>query len=191
VWVAWSDSRFQGSGTSNDIVYTTSSDGRNWSTITRVPIDATGSGSKDKTIPAIAIDPTTSGSTAKVGLYYYFYPQTCSDSSCQLSVGYISSTNGGSSWSTAQTVAGPMTLAQLANTSQGYMVGDYSGNVAFNGTALGVFAVGKPGSGSTLDEAMYTNGAMPITGGSTKAATGPVYNRVTPSARGGTASRAI
>ncbi|MFL5662229.1 MAG: hypothetical protein ACJ8BW_12895 [Ktedonobacteraceae bacterium] len=88
---------------------------------------------------------------------YYYYPNTrCSSSTCQLDVGFISSTNGGSTWSAATQLAGPMTLTWLANTSQGFMVGDYISTSFVNGTAHPVFVVANPNNGSIFDEAMYS-----------------------------------
>jgi len=71
-------------------------------------------------------------------------------------VGFVSSTNGGTSWSSAQQLAGPMSLGWLANTNQGPMVGDYI-STSFNaaGTAATVFAIGLPHSGSLFDEGMW------------------------------------
>jgi hypothetical protein len=74
-----------------------------------------------------------------------------------LKVGFVSSTNGGSTWTAPTDVAGPMTLSWLAPTSQGPMVGDYiSTSFTGNGTARPSFAVANAPSGSTLDEAIYT-----------------------------------
>ncbi|MEZ0070006.1 hypothetical protein ABIA32_006054 [Streptacidiphilus sp. MAP12-20] len=176
VYVAWQDCRFRTSCTSNDIVYSTSTDGSTWSAVTRVPIDATTSG-VDHFIPGIGVDHATSGATAKVGLYYYFYPNAnCTTSTCQLEVGYVSSTDGGSTWSAAQTVAGPMSLTQIASTTQGSMVGDYISCSVVNGKGVAVFAVGKtPINGQAFDEAMYTvSGGLAVTAGTVPAATGPV-----------------
>ena len=51
-----------------------------------------------------------------------------------------------------------MTLSRLANTSQGFMVGDYI-STSFNasGLAHGVFAVANANVGTVFDEAMYTS----------------------------------
>ncbi|MFL5625947.1 MAG: exo-alpha-sialidase [Ktedonobacteraceae bacterium] len=156
VYVVWSDCRFERSCKANDMVMTTSTNGTSWSAVTRVPIDAVGSG-VDHFIPGLAVDKSTSGSSAHLGLAYYYYPNTrCSSSTCQLDVGFISSTNGGSTWSSATQLAGPMTLTWLANTSQGYMVGDYISTSFVNGTARPVFVVANPNNGSTFDEAMYS-----------------------------------
>ena len=177
VYVAWQDCRFRSGCPANDIVMSTSTNGTSWSAVTRVPIDATTSG-VEHMIPGLGVDHTTSGGTAKLGLYYYFYSNAnCTTSTCQMSVGYISSADGGSTWSAAQTVAGPMTMAQIANTSQGYMVGDYMSCSVVNGKGVALFAVGKnPTNGQAFDEGMYTvGGGLAMRGGPVRADTGPVY----------------
>ncbi|MFE9448054.1 exo-alpha-sialidase [Streptomyces sp. NPDC006739] len=172
IYVAWQDCRFRSGCPANDIVYSTSTNGTTWSAVTRVPIDATTSGA-DHFIPGIGIDPSTSGTTARIGLYYYFYPNAnCTASTCQLEVGYLSSANGGSTWSSPATVAGPMSLSQIAGSSQGSMVGDYISTSVVGGKAVSVFAVGKaPSNGQAFDEALYTAGPLPVTGGSARATT--------------------
>jgi hypothetical protein len=173
VYVAWQDCRFRSGCPANDIVYSTSSNGTSWSAVTRVPIDATTSGI-DHFIPGLGIDRTTSGAGTHIGLYYYFYPTAnCTSATCRLTVGYVSSVNGGSTWSTPQTVGGPMSLSQIASTTQGSMVGDYMSCSIANGKAVAIFAVGKaPGNGQAFDEAMYTAGGLAVTGGSVRARTG-------------------
>jgi hypothetical protein len=176
VYVAWQDCRFRSGCPANDIVYSTSTNGTTWSAVARVPIDATTS-TVDHFIPGLGVDHATSGTTAKLGLYYYFYPNaSCSASTCQMEVGYISSANGGSTWSAPQTVAGPFSLSQIASTSQGTMVGDYMSCSVLNGNGYALFAVGKaPTNGQAFDEAMYTAGGLPVTGGALRAATGPIF----------------
>ncbi|MEZ0064512.1 hypothetical protein ABIA32_000500 [Streptacidiphilus sp. MAP12-20] len=176
VYVAWQDCRFRSGCSSNDIVYSTSTDGASWSAVTRVPIDATTS-TVDHFIPGLGVDHATSGSTAKLGVYYYFYPNaSCTASTCQMYVGFISSANGGSTWTTAQTVAGPMTMAQIPTTTQGNMVGDYISCSVVNGKSVALFAVGKaPTNGQAYDEAMYTiAGGLALRAGGIPSATGPV-----------------
>ena len=158
VWAVWEDCRFRTNPncSTNDLVYTTSSDGVNWSSVTRVPIDATSS-TADYFIPGIGIDPATSGATAHVGIHYYYYPQTnCTLSTCQLYVGFISSANGGSTWNQPVQLAGPMQLAWLPNSQNGLMVGDYVATAFTNGVPHGVFAVAAANSGTTFNEAIYT-----------------------------------
>jgi hypothetical protein len=156
VYVVWQDCRFRSRCRRNDIVMTTSTNGTTWSAVTRIPIDATSS-TVDHFIPGLAVDRTTSGSSARLGLTYYYYPNSsCSASTCQLNVGFISSSNGGASWTAPTAVTGPMTLSWLANTSQGRMVGDYISTSYAGGTARGLFAVATAPSGGVFHEAMYT-----------------------------------
>src|SRR3954465_9125708 len=121
-YVAWTDCRFEKGCKVNDIVisHSLNSIGTSWSAVTRVPIDATNSGI-DHFIPGLAVNKATSGASAQLGLTYYFYPPR----STQLSVGFVSSANAGSTWSVPQTVISGMPSTWTANTSQGRMVGDY------------------------------------------------------------------
>jgi hypothetical protein len=176
-YVAWSDCRFRSGCPANDIVMSKSTSETTWAAPTRVPIDATTS-TVDHFVPGIAIDRTTSGTSARIGLTYYFYPvSSCTASTCQLDVGFISSTNGGSTWSAATQLAGPMTLSWLPNTSQGRMFGDYiSTSIVPAGNAYPVVPIGNAPTGSTFDLAMYVpTGGLAITGGAASAVTGPTY----------------
>jgi hypothetical protein len=166
VWVVWEDCRFRTGCSTNDLVYSTSSDGTHWSAVKRIPIDATTS-TVDHFIPGIGIDPSTSGTTAHVAIHYYYYPKSsCTVSTCQLFVGYVSSHNGGSTWNPRVKLAGPMTLSWLPNSQNGLMVGDYIATAFSNGVPHGVFAVAQAKSGSTFNEGMYTaqNLTVPMEG---------------------------
>jgi hypothetical protein len=149
IYVVWEDCRFRAGcpafRTPNDLVYVTSTNGSTWSAVQRIPIDPVTS-TVDHFIPGVGVDKATSGANIHVGVTYYFYPSTnCTVLTCQLSVGYISSANGGSSWSAATQLAGPMTMTWLPNTSQGRMVGDYiSTSFGSDGLAHPVFAVANP-----------------------------------------------
>jgi hypothetical protein len=156
IYVVWEDCRFRSGCPSNDLVMSTSGDGTTWSAVTRIPIDAINSGI-DHFIPGLGIDPATSGAAAHLGLTYYYYPQAnCTASTCALFVGFISSTDAGTTWSAATPVAGPMSLSSLPSTDSGLMVGDYIATSFSGGKAYGFFAVAKAKSGSTFDEAIYT-----------------------------------
>ncbi len=162
VYVAWADCRFRTGCKVNDIVYSKSlnATGTSWSAATRVPIDVTSSGI-DHFIPGLAVNKATSGAAAQIGLTYYFYPK----GSTQLSVGFTSSSNGGSTWSTPQTIASGMSSTWAANTSQGRMVGDYiSTSYGSDNLAHGIF-------GAAL---------TPTTGASTSCTTSALDNCVAP-----------
>lgn len=162
VWVVWEDCRFRTNCTTNDLVYSTSSDGITWSAVTRIPIDDTSS-TVDHFIPGIAIDPLTSGATAHVALHYYYYSQSnCTVTNCQLFVGYISSANGGATWNAPVAQTGAMLLSWLPNSQNGLMVGDYIATVFTNGVPPGIFAVAQANSGTTYNESMYTGQGLTV-----------------------------
>jgi hypothetical protein len=162
IWTMWEDCRFRASCSTNDLVYSTSTDGTTWSPVTRVPIDDISS-VVDHFIPGIGIDPATSGATAHVALHYYYYSQSdCTVATCQLLVGYISSANGGSTWNMPVALTGPMQLGWLPNSQNGLMVGDYIATVFTSGVPHGVFAVASPISGSTFAEAIYTGQGLTV-----------------------------
>jgi hypothetical protein len=160
VYVAWTDCRFRRSCKANDIVLTHSlnATGTSWSAVTRVPIDATNS-NIDHFIPGLAVNKATSGAGAQLGLTYYFYPA----GSTQLGVGFISSTNAGSSWSPPQTVASGMSSTWVATTSQGRMVGDYiSTSYGNDNLAHGVFATASAPTAGTSCSAVLDNCLEPM-----------------------------
>jgi hypothetical protein len=179
-YVAWADCRFRSGCPSNDIVLAKSTSETTWAAPTRVPIDATTS-TVDHFVPGIGVDPSTSGATARIGLTYYFYPTAnCTATTCQLDVGFISSTNGGTSWSAATQLAGPMTLSSIPNTSQGRMFGDYiSTSIRNGGNAFPVFPIASAPSGSTFTMGMFApTGGLAVIGGTTRSASTPSETEV-------------
>lgn len=156
VYVVWPDCRFRSGCSSNDIVMSTSSDGVKWSDPARIPIDATTS-TVDHFLPVIAADSATSGSAVRLTLAYHYYPNAvCSEADCALTVAYVTSQDGGSTWSAPMVLAGPMTIDWLANTKIGRMVGDYIGVGYVGGNAYPAIAVARANSGAVFDEAIYS-----------------------------------
>ena len=147
VYVVWHDCQFRAGCSSNDIVMSTSTDGVTWTPKTRIPIDPVNS-TVDHFLPGIGADRANPG---HLGLGYYYYPQAnCSSSTCDLTYGFVSSLDGGVSWSTPKQVTGPMRPTWIANTNQGFMVGDYtSTSFTADGKAHTVFSVAKPPDGRT------------------------------------------
>jgi hypothetical protein len=145
VYVAWQDCRFRSGCPANDIVYSSSMDGLTWSAVTRIPIDPVNSGI-DHFLPGIAVDKNTSGNSTHVAVAYYYLPvSACTLSTCDLTVGFTSSLDGGTSWTPGRKIGGPMKIPWIANTNQGYMVGDYiSTSFTGDGKAHPVFSLAKP-----------------------------------------------
>jgi hypothetical protein len=159
VFVVWSDCRFRTGCKENDIVMSSSSDGKTWSAVARIPIDPTTS-TVDHFLPGIGVDPTTSGATAHITIVYYYYPvSNCTSATCQLVVGFTTSTDGGTTWTAGTKIAGPMRLAWLPVSDDGPMVADYIGVSYVNGNAFGVFAAAQANKGTTLAESMFTTKA--------------------------------
>jgi hypothetical protein len=157
IYVTWQDCSFRVGCASNDIVMSTSTDGKHWTPEARIPIDPTSS-TVDHFIPGIAADLTTGGSSAHLGLTYYYFPNTnCSFATCRLSVGFVGSQDGGRTWTAPAALTGPMNLAWLPSTSLGYMVGDYIASAFSGGLVHGIFAVALPAHGSRFQEHMATN----------------------------------
>ena len=163
VFVVWSDCRFRTSCQENDIVMSSSSDGKTWSAVSRIPIDLTSS-TVDHFIPGIGVDPTTSGANAHITIVYYYYPvSNCTSSTCQLDVGFTTSVDGGATWTAGAKIAGPMNVGWLPVSDNGPMVADYIGVSYVNGNPFGVFADAQANVGSTFNEAMVTTKApLPI-----------------------------
>jgi hypothetical protein len=158
----------------------------------RIPIEAdnTTANTNDHFIPGISADPNTSGPSAPfvtgasggahLGLYYYNYPvAACSyvdpnpgGNQCDLRMGYVSSKDGGATWSSPVQLA-HMSVPNLVRSSQGPMVGDYSSadvipSGPYAGNSISAFAVGV--ADTTLNQNMYVSPhGMPITGGSSAA----------------------
>ncbi|HEY3003864.1 MAG TPA: sialidase family protein [Kribbellaceae bacterium] len=165
VYLVWHDCRFRPGCTANDIVLATSGDGVAWSAVSRIPTSAADS-TADAFIPGIGADHATSGGTARLGLYFYYFPDAgCSKKTCALHVGYLSSGNGGTTWGAASTLAGPMSLDWIADAG-GAMVGDYLSCDVINGQSVSVFAVAGPNDHKVFDQAMFAPaGGLPTSAG--------------------------
>jgi hypothetical protein len=166
IYVVWPDCRFRPGCSSNDLVLSKSADGLNWTAPAQIPIDPVESGA-DHFIPGLAVNAHTSGAHARLALAYYSYPDaSCTPATCELNIDFISSADGGSTWSEPTELAGPMSLAWLPSTSQGFMVGDYISTSFVHNDAVPFFAEANPPSGGLLDEAIATvEGGIHVSGG--------------------------
>jgi hypothetical protein len=156
VYVVWQDCRFRPGCSSNDLVLSKSTDGLNWSSPARIPIDSVNSGA-DYFIPGLAVDPHTAGDHARLALTYYTYPRAdCTVQTCELNVGFVSSVDGGATWREPRELAGPMRLDWLPITTQGFMVGDYISTSFVHNDAVPFFAEANPPTGGSFNEAIAT-----------------------------------
>jgi len=175
VYVVWQDCHFEPTCNASDLILSTSTDGKSWSKLTRIPLDPRGSG-VDHFIPGLAVDRSTSGGSAHLVVTFYYYPNTnCTTATCQLDVGYSTSADGGATWTSNTQIAGPMSLTWLPNTTQGKMVGDYISTSFSGAPAYPAFALANaPTSGGSdcftatpnCDEATYTvKGGLSVSSG--------------------------
>jgi hypothetical protein len=156
VYVVWADCRFRANCAENDIVMTTSTNGVSWTSPVRIPIDPVTS-TVDHFTPGFAILRGTSGATAHLALTYNFFPKAACGSSCSLGVGYIESTNSGTTWTAAHALVKGINPNWLPSTTSGQMVGDYM-TISFPAQkAHGVFSTATAPVGSALNEPMDTN----------------------------------
>jgi hypothetical protein len=154
IYVVWPDCSFRSGCSTDDLVLSTSTNGKTWTKIARIPIDPITS-TVDHFIAGLGVDPATSGKTAHIALTYYYYPVASCNNSCQLEVGFTISENGGKTWTAGKHLAGPMQLSWLPQSQNGLMVADYLAVAFANGNPFGVFAVAKALSGGLFNEAMY------------------------------------
>lgn len=109
-------------------------------------------------LPSLGVD-------AHLALTYYYLPNPfCTIQPCQVFVDFASSVNGGKTWSTALTLAGPTSEDWYANTNAGFMTGDYIATGLISNHAIPVVPVARAPHGNLLDEAMYA-GSLEVTGG--------------------------
>src|SRR5260370_21823150 len=150
VYVVWQDCHFEPTCNASDLVLSTSTDGKSWSKLTRIPLDPRGSG-VDHFIPGLAVDNLTSDGSARLVVTFYFYPDAnCTTAPCQLNVGFSPSAAGGATGTSNTQLAGPMSLTWLPNTTQGFMVADYISTSFVGGPAFPAFAVASaPTSGGS------------------------------------------
>jgi len=145
VYVVWADCRFRQSCSSNDVVMSSSKDGQNWTAVVRIPIDPANS-TVDHFIPGIGVDPSTGGSSTHLGLTYYYYPvSACQFDTCKIHAAFVSSTDGGATWSAPTDVLGPLQLAWLPSAG-GRFLGDYISTSIVGSKAFPVIANAKAGT---------------------------------------------
>jgi hypothetical protein len=179
VYTVWQDCRFRSGCSSNDIVMSTSKTGTTWSPTVRIPIDGAASGA-DHFIPGIGVNASTAGARAHLGLTYYSYPAaSCSFTTCKLVAGFVSSTDGGATWSTPKQILGPLRLGWLPNAG-GRFVGDYISTSIFSDRGYPVIANATAGTCTlgqitSCDESMVVPQAgLKIRGGARVASAGGV-----------------
>jgi hypothetical protein len=152
VYVAWISCQFRPGCNGDDVVFSVSNDGQRWSAVRRIPVGAA-SGSQEAFLAGIGVDRTTAGQNAHLGVAFYQMPTTdCTPSTCKLQAWFVSSRNGGATWSSPLQLFGPFRETQLANAG-GFFLGDYvSVSFASNGRAFPVLPTARATGDCTLGQ---------------------------------------
>jgi BNR repeat-like domain len=175
IFVVWQDCRFEAACAFNDMVLSTTDDGTTWSAVRRIPANLVGS-DVDHFIPGVGVDRLSFGDDARLALTYYTFPDAgCTVATCQLEVAFVTSRNGGDSWSRPQVLTGPMSLSWVPLTNQGFMVADYISTSFVGGIqARPAFAVAaQPPAAGAFRQAMFT-AREDVRGGDVETANDPV-----------------
>ncbi len=154
IYATWHDCRFRPACAANDLVLSTSADGGNtWSEPVRVPIVSPNS-TVDVFIPGLAADPAQPGHLAIV--YASYDTSTCNGGNCTLSIGFVTSPDGGATWSTPRRLnAQPFPTTWIPRADGGRMVGDYF-SVSYAGDrVVPVFALATAPLNGRLREAIF------------------------------------
>jgi len=162
LYLAWADCRFRARCTANDIVMTTSTNGRTWSPAIRVT-----RGPGDHIVPGIGAS-SQPGSRARIGVTYYIIPHPhCTPATCVIAAGFTTSADGGSTWSRQVPLARPFRASWLAKIPGGVTLSDWIGaTVLPGGNVIAAFALASKPTGATFRQNMYAvAGGMPVRGG--------------------------
>ncbi len=153
LYAVWEDCRFRPGCAANDLVLSTSTDGLVWTQPARIALTPTSSTQEDF-LPGLAADPLQPG---RLGLVYaYYLAGSCARGSCLLGTAFVSSGDGGASWSAPQRLdAQPVALDWLARTTQGRMLGDYLATSFAGGRVVPVFALAAPPLAGRFREGIF------------------------------------
>jgi hypothetical protein len=134
VYVVWPDCRSRPQCGFNDLVLSRSSDGITWSPAIRIPAGPLSSRA-DFVIPGLGVDRVS----GRLAIAYFIYR-----SASLLDVGFISSPNGGRTWTPPRRLnAQTMRLDWIAQAG-GAMVGDYISTSFAGGRAVAAFPIAAP-----------------------------------------------
>jgi hypothetical protein len=144
ITVGWPDCRFRPAcgrvASPTDLVITSSTDGRRWTRVRRVPTGPDLDGLAHVLV-GLGVDPSTSGTRARIGIAFYaLAPRGCTED-CQLAPFFVSSSDNGQGWSTPEALAAPQPLTSYPEAGSTRFLGDYISTSFVSGSvAVPVFA---------------------------------------------------
>jgi BNR/Asp-box repeat len=143
VALVWPDCVRRGCSAENDLLFSKSGDGINWTPPAVIPL-----GSGNHVLPGLAADPSRLG---RLALAYY------TEAGRKLNVGFVSSSDGGATWTRPVRLSPEgMRFNRIAQ-SGGAMVGDYISTSFANGRAVAVFTLAQSPLRGRLRQATYAS----------------------------------
>jgi hypothetical protein len=160
--VAWQDCRFRARCAANDILYSSSRDGRTWTAPLRVPTGTRLAG-LDHVTPGLAVDPTTSGARTRLGLVFYVLsPRSCAGAACRFEPFFVSSPDNGRSWSAPERLGAPAPAGWFPRAG-GRFAGDYlSASFVGGGSVVPVYAWASAPFDGRFHQGVYTTVVPPL-----------------------------
>jgi hypothetical protein len=168
IYVAWHDCRFRpgcptGAGARNDLVFTSSPDGRSWARTRRVP---TGPALEGLThfLPGLAVDASTTGPATRLALAFsVLTPRGCTEQNCLLQSYFVSSSTGGATWSAPEALASAQPVTAYPPTSGGRFLGDYiSTSFVAGGIAVPVFGAATAPFDGRFHQGVFATAIAPL-----------------------------
>jgi hypothetical protein len=135
VYIVWPDCRSRPACEVDDLVLSRSADGVTWTAPLRIPAGPRSAG-RDFVLPGLGVDASRTGRLALA--YYTMLPGQ------RLDVGFVSSANGGRTWSAPRRLNAQTLRLEWVARSGGAMVGDYISTSFAGGTAVPVFVLASP-----------------------------------------------
>ena len=160
LYAVWQTCRFRNPCSGNDLVLSTSTNGRSWTRPRRLPLGASG----DRIVPGLAVAPGRRGQPVRLGLTYYTIRNgACSWVRCELAPYFASSKNGGRSWSKPLRLFAPTRYTWLAQAPAGQaFVGDYTTTAYLGKVAYAAFAVATRPTRSGLHHSIAVARIRPL-----------------------------
>jgi hypothetical protein len=141
--LVWPDCRARTGCSENDLVFSKSVDGLSWTPPAVIPL-----GPGNHVLPGIAADSSRPG---RLALTYYI------DSGRKLDVGFVSSRDGGATWTRPVRLSPEAMPFRRIAQSGGAMVGDYISTSFANGRAVPVFTLAQSPLHGLLRQATFAS----------------------------------
>jgi hypothetical protein len=152
LYVAWQSCRFRAGCRGNDLVLARSGNGARWTPPKRVPLDRR----SDHLIPGLGIASTRAGRPVRLGLAYYTIEnEPCAPARCSVAPYFVSSPNGGRTWTRPVRLHGPMRFTWLAQSPAGEaFLADNIATAFYGSTAWPAFTTAAPPRDGKLHESV-------------------------------------